>query len=135
VQRTDVDVFNLLTAFSFGIYFSGPSVVLNLKSADKDSTVITASWTEPIGHHSGYKYYLYNSSDCATSNCSTNGTITTDTFIKVENKTDGTKYCLCVAALTNNNTLSGEMVVIPAYTSESHAQLLHPGISYHAYQL
>jgi len=119
----------------FGIYFSVPSVVLNLRSTGQESTVITASWTKPTGNHSGYNYCLYESSDCATSNCPTNGTITTAESIKEENLTDGTMYCLRVAALTNNDNLPGDTVVIPAYTSESHAQLLHRGISYHAYQL
>ncbi|XP_077075340.1 receptor-type tyrosine-protein phosphatase H [Siphateles boraxobius] len=96
--------------------FSIPSVVLNLTSANNDSTVITANWTKPIGNHSGYMYCLYNSSDCTNCKSATNCKITNKNSIQERDKIDGTVYCLCVAALTNYNTLSGEMVVISAYT-------------------
>ncbi|XP_048030526.1 mucin-3A-like [Megalobrama amblycephala] len=41
---------------------------------------------------------------------------TENKLIQVKDKKDGAKYCLCVAALTKNGTLSGKMVGIPAYT-------------------
>ncbi|XP_042570763.1 receptor-type tyrosine-protein phosphatase eta-like isoform X2 [Cyprinus carpio] len=120
-----------------------PSTVRNLRSADNDSTVIMAFWDPPTGNHSGYRYCLKevnNSRECTYCNIASDSSITannnitnssdtttvsiadcktvdgTETFIKVTNKSDGSMFCLCVAALTKTNTLSGEMVTILAYT-------------------
>ncbi|XP_042570766.1 receptor-type tyrosine-protein phosphatase eta-like [Cyprinus carpio] len=122
-----------------------PSTVRNLRSADNDSTVIMAFWDPPTGNYSGYRYCLEevnNSRKCTYCNITSDSSITadnditnsgnsdtakfsntdcktvdeTETFIKQINRSDGSMFCVCVAALTKNNTLSGEMVGIPAYT-------------------
>ncbi|XP_043081877.1 receptor-type tyrosine-protein phosphatase H [Puntigrus tetrazona] len=101
-----------------------PSTVRNLKSADNDSTVITATWEKPVGEHSGYRYYLQevdNSFECPncsvlTSSNATNWQNTEKEVIVESGKSDGVKFCLCVAALTKKNSLSGEMLLISAYT-------------------
>lgn len=41
---------------------------------------------------------------------------TTEPNLTESDKSDGSKFCLCVQALTKNDTISGEMVAIPAYT-------------------
>ncbi|XP_050990640.1 receptor-type tyrosine-protein phosphatase eta-like [Labeo rohita] len=122
--------------------YTTPSTVRNLRSADNQSFVITVLWDPPEGGHSGYRYCLtevnhdYNCTDCsfATSSSSTTNFITTtssssttnnnivdcnttaDELIRKSNVSDGSKFCLCVAALTKNGELSGKMVAIPAYT-------------------
>ncbi|XP_016339904.1 receptor-type tyrosine-protein phosphatase eta-like [Sinocyclocheilus anshuiensis] len=122
-----------------------PSTVRNLRSADNDSTVIMAFWDPPTGNHSAYRYCLkevkhsHNCTYCniiSDSSITTNDNITTnsssttakfnitdcktvdgtETFIRETNTSDGSKFCLCVAALTKNNNLSGEVVVISTYT-------------------
>ncbi|XP_059391407.1 receptor-type tyrosine-protein phosphatase eta-like [Carassius carassius] len=123
--------------------YTKPSTVRKLRSADNDSTVIMAFWDPPTGSHSGYRYCLKevnNSLECTYCNIASdisntaNNNITnssdtttvsitdcktvhrTETFIKESNKSDGSMFCLCVAALTKSNNLSGEMVTILAYT-------------------
>ncbi|XP_067234240.1 receptor-type tyrosine-protein phosphatase eta [Chanodichthys erythropterus] len=96
--------------------YTKPSKVVNLTSANNHSTEITASWKLLAGNNSGYRYCLYEGSDCTTCKNPTNCINTISESINERNKTDGTKYCLCVAALTNNDKLQGEMVGIPAYT-------------------
>ncbi|XP_051738882.1 receptor-type tyrosine-protein phosphatase eta isoform X1 [Ctenopharyngodon idella] len=96
--------------------YTKPSKVVNLTSTNDKSTAIIASWNLLAGDNSGYRYCLYEGSDCTTFENRTNCSITTNETIQVYGKTDGTKYCLCVEALTKNNSLSGEMVGIPAYT-------------------
>ncbi|XP_059391405.1 receptor-type tyrosine-protein phosphatase eta-like isoform X1 [Carassius carassius] len=123
--------------------YTKPSTVRKLRSADNDSTVIMAFWDPPTGSHSGYRYCLKevnNSLECTYCNITSdisntaNNNITnssdtttvsitdcktvdgTETSIKESNKSDGSMFCLCVAALTKSNNLSGEMVTILAYT-------------------
>ncbi|XP_051738883.1 receptor-type tyrosine-protein phosphatase eta isoform X2 [Ctenopharyngodon idella] len=96
--------------------YTKPSKVVNLTSTNDKSTDIIASWNLLAGNHSGYRYCLYEGSDCTTFENRTNCSITTNETIQEYGKTDGTRYCLCVEALTKNNSLSGEMVGIPAYT-------------------
>ncbi|XP_026105071.1 receptor-type tyrosine-protein phosphatase eta [Carassius auratus] len=123
--------------------YTKPSTVRNLRSADNDSTVIMVFWDPPTGNHSGYRYCLKevnNSLECTycniasdssntANNNNTNSSNTTtfsvtdcetvdgtETFIKKANKSDGSMFCLCVAALTKSNNLSGEMVPILSYT-------------------
>nr|XP_055034973.1 uncharacterized protein LOC129422849 [Misgurnus anguillicaudatus] len=103
--------------------YTKPSRVLNLKSADNNDAVIYAAWTKPDETLSGYRVCL-NENNIFCNNCSdcneciecVNCTITTAERINFTNKTSGTKYILCVAALTNNNETQGEMVQIAAYT-------------------
>ncbi|KAK2870479.1 hypothetical protein Q8A67_024871 [Cirrhinus molitorella] len=121
--------------------YTKPSTVMNLQqSKEKYSTFINASWDAPEGGHSGYRYCLKkvdHKFKCDNCNIITNSSITvsdsnstanyniTDCteqkartiFIDVGNKSDGTEFCLCVAALTKNGNLSGDPVAIPAYTS------------------
>lgn len=123
--------------------YLAPSTVINLKqSEDKGTTYIRATWEPPEGGHSGYRYCLKevnHNFKCAKCNIITNGSITasdsngtanynianctkqnaTTNFINVDNQSDGSEFCLCVAALTNSDTLSGDPVAIPAYTCES----------------
>ncbi|XP_048036493.1 cell wall protein DAN4-like [Megalobrama amblycephala] len=96
--------------------YTKPSKVVNLTSTNDNNTFIKASWKLLAGNHSGYRYCLYESTTCTTCENATNCNTTTRESIEEGGKTDGTKYCLCVAALTNNDILSGEMVGIPAYT-------------------
>nr|XP_055034974.1 receptor-type tyrosine-protein phosphatase eta-like isoform X1 [Misgurnus anguillicaudatus] len=108
--------------------YTKPSRVLNLKSADNNERLIHASWTKPDETLSGYRVCLNeNNTFCNKCNdfndCSecVNCTNTTSTaaWVNFPGKTPGTKYILCVAALTNNNETQGEMVQIDAYTRPS----------------
>ncbi|XP_052005759.1 receptor-type tyrosine-protein phosphatase eta-like [Xyrauchen texanus] len=105
--------------------YTMPSQVSCLKSADNDSNGITASWDQIVGNTSGYLYCLNEITECIkcnvhenSSDC-TNCTIITDKPIQVNGKIPGTRHYLCVAALTDNNTLNGQMVQINAYTRPS----------------
>nr|XP_055034976.1 receptor-type tyrosine-protein phosphatase eta-like [Misgurnus anguillicaudatus] len=102
--------------------YTKPSPVLNLTSADEYDTIINASWTKSNENLSGYRVCLYeNNTFCSNCNdCSefVNCTNTTAEWINFTGKTPDTKYILCVAALTNNNTVQGEMVQIDAHTRE-----------------
>ncbi|XP_051557389.1 uncharacterized protein LOC127442967 [Myxocyprinus asiaticus] len=105
--------------------YTKPSRVSDLKSEDNDSTVITASWKLPVGDASGYYYCIkeattyINCNESINNNNCTNCNITTDKFIQVTGKIPGTKHFLSVVALTDDNTISGEMVQIDAYTFPS----------------
>ncbi|XP_065122721.2 receptor-type tyrosine-protein phosphatase eta-like [Paramisgurnus dabryanus] len=106
--------------------YTKPSPVLNLKSADGYETIINASWTKPNEILSGYRVCLNENyifcndySDCVECSEFVNCIITTAEWINFPDKTPGTKYILCVAALTNNNEVQGEMVKIDAYTRPS----------------
>lgn len=100
--------------------FSEPSRVLNLTSADNNCTVITAYWEKPVGDHERYNICLNEANKTQCENCCQPGNCneTTVENFTFTDKTPGMKYCLCVAALTNNSQLSGEMVTIAAYTRE-----------------
>ncbi|XP_016393589.1 receptor-type tyrosine-protein phosphatase eta-like [Sinocyclocheilus rhinocerous] len=124
--------------------YTKPSTVTNLKQAYKNSTFIIASWDPPEGGYSGYRYCLKKvdySHKCTYCNIITSSSSTTDfsitdcnivnattNVINETDKPDGSKFCLCVAALTNNDIISGEMVPIPAYTLPKTVNLsLEPG--------
>ncbi|XP_073668192.1 fibronectin-like [Paramisgurnus dabryanus] len=102
--------------------YTKPSPVMNLKSADEYETIINAFWTKPNENLSGYRFCL-NENNLFCNNCSVCvnwcNTNSTDEWINFPGKTPGTKYILCVAALTNNNELQGEIVQIDAYTRPS----------------
>ncbi|XP_026105072.1 receptor-type tyrosine-protein phosphatase eta-like [Carassius auratus] len=97
-----------------------PSIVRNLKQLQYTDSTITASWEKPEGGHSGYCYCLHEqSTSCLCTTCSITDSAceeTEETSISESNKTSGSKFCLCVAALTKSNTLSGKMIGIPTYT-------------------
>ncbi|KAA0723725.1 Cellular tumor antigen p53 [Triplophysa tibetana] len=99
-------------------FFTKPSRVLNLTSADNSCTVITASWEKPVGEHKSYNICLNeaNNSTCVNQCQPGNCNETTNKNFTFTDRIPGMKYCLCVAALTNSSQLSGEMVTIEAFT-------------------
>ncbi|KAI7813880.1 putative receptor-type tyrosine-protein phosphatase eta-like [Triplophysa rosa] len=109
--------------------FTKPSRVRDLMSADDGRTVITVHWNASEGIHSSYRICLNETSACIScSQCENCNQLGNCHYTTVENftftdKTPGKKYCLCVAALTDNNTLSGEMVTIEAYTRPENVEL------------
>ncbi|XP_059380195.1 receptor-type tyrosine-protein phosphatase eta-like [Carassius carassius] len=83
--------------------------VTNSDITTSSSSTLTSFTTSSSITTSSNSIISFNIIDCKTVNATTNA-------IWEPDEPDGSRFCLCVAALTKNDTLSGETVSIPVYT-------------------